>query len=98
MLHNFVAYVKIKLNKETYDKYIALDLFEECRHIDGHVSGKHVWDLNYPELTFCITGNGFRGCTVSTVRGGDVVCVPLGEICPLILRADGNEFLIRGYI
>lgn len=97
LLHNFIAYLKIVLDKETYDKYIPSDLSEKSRHADGHSFGKPVWEFKYPESSFFITGNGFMGCTVSMVRQGDLVCVALGSTYPLILRPDGNEFLIRGY-
>lgn len=97
LLHNFVAYLKFVLDKETYDKYIPSDLSKRSRQADGHAFGKPVWDFKYPESSFFITGNGFMGCTVSTVRRGDLVCVALGSTYPLVLRPDGNEFLIKGY-
>jgi hypothetical protein len=97
LVHNFVAYLKIVLDEETFKKYIPPHLSEESKHANGHAFGKPVWDFKYPESNFFITENGFTGCTISTTRQGDLVCVALGSTYPFILRPDGNELLIRGY-
>ena len=97
LVHNFVAYLKIVLDEETYNKYIPPDLSERSKLADGHAFGKPVWDFDYPESNFFITRNRFIGCTISTTRPGDLVCVALGSTYPFILRPDGDEFLMRGY-
>ena len=97
LLRNFVAYLDIVLDKETFDKYIPSDLSEESKHGNGHAFGKPVWDFEYPESNCFVTEDGLFGCTVSTVRQGDLVCVALGSTYPFILRPDDNEFRIRGY-
>ena len=97
LLHNFVAYLNIVLDEETYNRYIPADLSEGSKLADGHAFGKPVWDFDYPESTFFITKNQFFGCTISTTRPGDLVCVALGSTYPFILRPDGDEFLMRSY-
>ena len=97
LVQNFVAYLKLVLDKETYHKYIPPDLSERSKLADGHAFGKPVWDFDYPESNFFITENQFIGCTISTTRPGDLVCVALGSTYPFILRPDGEEFLMRGY-
>lgn len=97
LVHNFVAYLKIVLDDETFNKYIPPNLSEESKHADGHAFGKPVWDFKYPESNFFITEIGLIGCTVSPVRPKDLVCVALGSTYPFVLRPDGNDFLIRGY-
>ena len=97
LVQNFVTYLKIVLDEETLNKYIPSDLSEESERANGHAFGKHVWDFKYPESSFFILENELIGCTVSTIRRGDLLCVALGSTYPLILRPDGNEFLIRGY-
>ena len=97
LVQNFIAYLKIVLDGETFSKYIPPELSEQSEHADGHAFGKPAWDFKYPESSFFITENGFIGCTVSTVRQGDLVCVALGSTYPFILRPEGNEFLIKGY-
>jgi hypothetical protein len=97
LFHNFVAYLKIALDEETYNKYIPPDVSEESKHADGHAFGKPVWDFKYPESSFFITEGRLIGCSVSTTRPGDVVCVALGSTYPHVLRPDGDNFLIRGF-
>ena len=97
LVHNFVAYLKIVLDEETYNRYITSDLSKRSKLADGHAFGKPVWDFDYPESNFFITKNRFFGCTISTIRPGDLVCVALGSTYPFILRPDGDEFLMRGY-
>ncbi|KAL8940285.1 MAG: hypothetical protein Q9216_002897 [Gyalolechia sp. 2 TL-2023] len=97
LLRNFVAYLKIVLDEETFGRYISSALAEESASANGHAFGKPAWDFEYPESSFFITKNGFFGCAVSAVRRGDVVCVALGSTYPFILRPEGNKFLIRGY-
>ncbi|KAL8816376.1 MAG: hypothetical protein Q9223_004605 [Gallowayella weberi] len=94
---NLVAYLKLVLDAETFSKYIPPELSEQSRDANGSVFGKPAWDFKYPESTFFITDNGFIGCTVTTVKQGDLVCAALGSTYPFILRPAGNEFLMRGY-
>jgi hypothetical protein len=42
LLHNFVAYLKLVLDKETYNRYIPPDVSEESKHADGLEFGKPV--------------------------------------------------------
>jgi hypothetical protein len=97
LLHNFVAYLKIVLDGEIYNRYIPPDVSEESKHGDGRAFGKPVWDFKYPESSLFITEGRLTGCSISTTRPGDMVCVALGSTYPFILRRDGNHFLIRGY-
>lgn len=97
LLLNFIAYLRIVLDEETFKTHIPSALPEEARSADGVAFGKPSWDFKYPESNFFITENGFIGCTVSTVRQGDRVWVALGSRYPFILRPDGDEYLIRGY-
>ena len=64
---------------------------------DGNAFGKPVWDFKYPESSFFITEGGLTGCSISTTRPGDMICVALGSTYPFILRPDGDHFLLRGY-
>jgi hypothetical protein len=97
LLHNFIAYLKIALDEETYNKYIPPDLSEESKHGDGHAFGKPVWDFKYPESSFFITESKLIGCAISTTRPGDIVCVALGSTYPFVLRPNDDHFAIRGY-
>jgi hypothetical protein len=97
LLHNFVAFLNFALDEETYKKYIPLHLTEESKHADGHAFGKPVWDFTYPESSFFITEGGLTGCSISTTKPGDVVCVAFGSTYPFVLRPDDEHFLIRGY-
>jgi hypothetical protein len=97
LIHNFVAYLKIVLDEETYNKYIPPDVSEESKDGDGHAFGKPVWDFKYPESSFFITEGRLLGCSISTTRPGDLVCIALGSTFPFVLRPDGDHFLIRGY-
>ena len=97
LLLSFVAYLKIVLDEEIYSRYIPADLSESAKVANGLAFGKPVWDFDYPESNFFITKNQFFGCTVSTTRPGDLVCVALGSTYPFILRPDGDEFLMRSY-
>ncbi len=97
LLHNFVAYLKIVLDEETYNKYIPPGVSKESEHADGHTFGKPVWDFNYPESSFFITEGRLIGCSTTTTRPGDVVCIALGITYPYILRPDSDHILIRGY-
>ena len=97
LVRRFVAYLKLALPEDAYDKYIPPDLSEESKHSDGHAFGKPVWDFTYPESSFFITEGGLIGCSISTVQPGDIVCVALGSTYPLNLRRDGDCFRIRGY-
>ena len=97
LIHNFVAYLKIVLDEETYNRYIPPDVSEESKDRDGHAFGKPVWDFKYPESSFFITEGRLLGCSISTTRPGDMVCVALGSTYPFILQPDDDHFLIRGY-
>lgn len=97
LLQNFVAYLKIVLNEETFKQYVPSELAEQSENGNGYAFGKPAWDFKYPESSFFITENGFIGCTVCTVRQGDLVCVPLGSTYPFILRPDGDMFVLRGF-
>lgn len=97
LMHNFVAYLKIVLDEETYNKYIPPDLSEDSKHADGHAFGKPVWNFEYPESSFFITEGRLIGCAISTTKPGDIVCVALGSTYPFVLRPNGDHFLIRGY-
>jgi hypothetical protein len=97
LTHNFVAYLKIALDEETFNRYIPPDLSEKSKHADGHAFGKPVWDFKYPESSFFISEGRLIGCSISTTRPGDMICVALGSTYPFILRPDGDHFLIRGY-
>jgi hypothetical protein len=97
LLRNFIAYLKIALSEEMYNKYIPLDASEESKNADGNAFGKPVWDFRYPESGFFITENGLVGCSVSPPMPGDVVYVALGSTYPSILRPHGDHFLIKGY-
>ena len=39
LVYNFVAYLRIVLDEETYNKYIPPDLSEKSKFADGHVFG-----------------------------------------------------------
>ena len=97
LLHNFLAFLKLVLDEETYNQYIASEMSEESKHADGHAFGKPVWDFKYPGSSFFITEGNFTGYSKSIIRPGDLVCVALGSTYPFILRPDGNHFLLRGY-
>jgi hypothetical protein len=97
VLHSFIAYLKIALNKETYNKYIPSNLSEESKGADSLLFGKPVWDFKYPKSSFFVTKGRLIGCCVSPTRPGDMVCVALGSTYPFILRPDGDNFLIRGF-
>lgn len=97
LLWNFVAYLRIVLDEETFNKYISSNLSEESQRANGLAFGKPAWDFEYPESNFFITQKGLVGCTVSAVTRGDQVCVALGSTYPFILRQGGHEFVIRGY-
>ncbi|MCJ1295786.1 hypothetical protein MMC34_007350 [Xylographa carneopallida] len=97
LIRNFVAYLRIMLDDEVFNKYTPPELSEESQHANGHVFGKPTGDFKYPESNFFITEKGLVGYTVSTVRQGDLVCVILGSTYPFILRSNESEFLIRGY-
>lgn len=96
-MRNFVAYLKLVVAEETYNKHISPDVFEESRDADGRNFGKPVWDFTYPESSFFITNGGLTGRCISTTRPGDVVFAPLGSTYPLVLRPDGDHFRIRSY-
>jgi len=97
LMRNFVAYLKMVLDEEAFQTYIAPDISEESRGGDGPAFGKPVWDFKYPESSFFFTNGGLIGCSVSVVRPGDVVCAALGSTYPFVLRPEGDWFTLRGY-
>lgn len=98
LLQRFVAYLKIVLDEETYNKYIPTDVSEDSKNADGRLFGKPVWDFKYPESSFFITEDKFMGCSISLTTPGDVVFIACGSTYPLVLRPDGGEmFYIRGF-
>jgi len=97
LLHNFVAYLKLVLNEDTFNEYIPPDVREESKHADGLAFGKPVWDFTYPESSFFLAESGLLGCCVSTARPGDIVYIALGSKYPFVLRPDGDCFLLRGF-
>lgn len=97
LLYKFIAYLKLALDDETYNKYIPPDMSEESKHADGLEFGKPVWDFMYPESSFFLTEIGLIGCCVSTTRPGDMVYIALGSKYPFVLRPDGDHFLLRGF-
>ncbi|KAF3919587.1 hypothetical protein ABW20_dc0103296 [Dactylellina cionopaga] len=98
LLYRFVAYLKIVLDDDVFQKYVALDLAHESAEADGFLFGKPVWDFSYPESSFFITDGGLIGCCVSPVVPGDVVAVPFGSTYPHVFRSEENgRFTVRGY-
>lgn len=97
LARKFIAYLKMVLDEETFNRYIPSNLSEESKHANGREFGKPVWDFQYPESSFFITPNGWIGCTVSKIKPADLVCVALGSTYPFILRPDGDEFVIKGF-
>ncbi|EWC45155.1 hypothetical protein DRE_06043 [Drechslerella stenobrocha 248] len=97
LLYNFIAYLKIVLDEETYRKYIPQDLSDEAESADGLQFGKPVWDFTYPESSLFVTDGGLLGCCVSPARPGDVIFVPTGSTYPLIIRPDEGQYRIRGF-
>ncbi|EPS40991.1 hypothetical protein H072_5133 [Dactylellina haptotyla CBS 200.50] len=98
LLHRFVAYLKIVLEEEIFQKYVSEDMAEEAAGADGLLFGKPVWDFTYPEASFLITDTGLMGCCVSTSQIGDVVVVPLGSTYPHVMRpVEDDNFVIRGF-
>jgi len=97
LTQRLVAYLKIVLNEDTYNKYIPKDVSEDSKDADGRLFGKPVWDFDYPESSFFITKNKFMGCSISSAKPGDVVYVAYGSTYPLVLRPDSENFRIRGF-
>lgn len=97
LMQRFVAYLKIALDEEIYNKYIPADISQDSEDADGRLFGKPVWDFAYPESSFFITEDKFMGCSISLNRPGDVVYVARGSTYPLVLRQDGEEYCIRGF-
>jgi hypothetical protein len=97
LLYKFIAYLKLALDEETYDKYIPLDMSKESKHADGLEFGKPVWDFTYPESSFFLTEIRLVGCCVSTIRPGDKFYFALGSKYPFILPPDGDHFLLRSF-
>jgi hypothetical protein len=97
LTQRLVAYFKIVLDENTYNKYIPKDVSKDSKLTDGRLFGKPVWDFKYPESSFFITEDKFIGCSISPTRPGDVIYVARGSTYPLVLRPDGEEFHIRGF-
>ena len=85
------------LYEDTFGEYIPQDIAEEGRHRDGRLFGKPAWDFQYPESSFFSTNKGLFGYSISAVQPGDQLCIALGSTYPIILRPDGEEFVMRGY-
>lgn len=94
---NFITYLKIVLDDESFAQFIPPELAKESIHGDGSAFGKPVWDFKYPESSFIIAENGFVGCSVSLARVGDIVCIISGCAYPLVLRQEKDLFRIVGY-
>lgn len=94
---NFVAYLKLALEEQTFAKYISDTLAKELDGADGYAFGKPVWDFDYPESSIYITGNGFIGTAIAQTQPGDVAFAALGSTYPLALRPDGDKCRIGGY-
>jgi len=62
---------------------------------EAQTFGKPVWDFDYPESTFFISETALIGCSTGKNHVGDVVFVPLGSVYPLILRSDGNHYILK---
>ncbi|KAL8990512.1 MAG: hypothetical protein Q9169_008103 [Polycauliona sp. 2 TL-2023] len=73
LVHNFVAYLKIVLDENNFNRYVPLELSEQSQHADGKLFGKPAWDFKYPESSFFITETGFIGCSVASVEQGDLL-------------------------
>ncbi|KJZ75257.1 hypothetical protein HIM_05451 [Hirsutella minnesotensis 3608] len=97
LMRNFVAYLKLVLDEDTYNKFIPLEVSEESAQANGHVFGKPVWDFKYPDSSIFTTDGGLVGCCVSTTMPGDVVSVAFGSTYPFVLRPDGEKYLLKGY-
>ncbi|KAM4060354.1 HET-domain-containing protein [Hirsutella rhossiliensis] len=97
LTHNFIAYLKLVLDEETYNKFIPLEVSKKSAQVDGHIFGKPVWDFKYPDSSIFITDGGLVGCCICTTMPGDVVFVAFGSIYPFVLRPSGRHYLLRGY-
>ena len=97
LTRNFIAYLKLVLREDTFREYVSQDLAEEGSYGEGRLFGKPAWDFKYPESSFFITKEGLFGCSISAVQPGDQLCVALGSTYPMILRPDGEDFVMRGY-
>ncbi|KAF2430608.1 hypothetical protein EJ08DRAFT_679140 [Tothia fuscella] len=97
LLLNFVAYLNIALEAETFNRCIPADLATEAAKGDGKAFGKPVWDFDYLEFTLFITTGGLLGCTTAINKLEDIVFIPLGSTYPLILRPEDSHYTIRGF-
>lgn len=93
----FVAYLRKIIDDELLANYIPRQLEEESLSADGYTFGKPVWDFEYPESSFFITEDGYIGCRISSIVPGDIVAFVPGCTYPLVLRPDGDHFLVKGY-
>ena len=96
-LLSFVAYLKLVLDADAYQKYVPPALSVEARYAAGETFGKPVWDFEYPESSVFVTNTGHIGCAISVTEAGDTIFVPLGSTYPLVLRPDDEQFRIKGY-
>lgn len=94
---NFIGYLNIILDDESFAKFIPPELANESMHADGSAFGKPVWGFEYPESSFIITKKGLVGCSVSLASVGDIVCIISGCAYPLILRYEKEFFRMVGY-
>jgi len=97
LMRNFVAYLKLVLDDETFHAYIAPNASSESGDGDGAAFGKPVWDFKYPDSSFFITEGGLIGCSVSVASPGDAVCAVFGSTYPLVLQPMDDLFGIRGF-
>lgn len=97
LMHNFLAYLRLVVDNDTYKEYIPSELAEASRHADSRIFGKPVWDFKYPDSSFFITSNGLTGCCISVSEPGDVIFAPLGSTYPLVLRPEDSFYRVRGY-
>jgi hypothetical protein len=58
LVHKFVAYLRLALDEDVYRKYVAPQMSDAARDVDGHVFGKPVWDFEYPASSFLLLPAG----------------------------------------
>lgn len=97
LLHNFIAYLRMILEKDTFDKYVPSNIDDAARDADGHAFGKPIWDFEYPESSFFITEDGLIGCCMARISTGDLLFAPLGSTYLHVLHPEQDHFLIKGF-
>lgn len=96
LLENFRAYLVMVL-EASFSEYVTEDGAVISHDADGDAFGKPVWDFDYPESSIFRTNDGLIGCCTSVVESGDIVFIPLGSTYPLVLRPQGEEYIVKGY-